>query len=126
MTGITILAPPVISVSASTVSPGGNTIECQIDETLVMVEVSTIGIQGPKGNSAVSKKSEHLTGVIDGINTTFFTTNSFIAGSATVSVNGLIQTTDDYIEFPNEKKIEFLSPPSNNVFIDVLFIHYLY
>lgn len=125
MTDVVISAPPAISVSVSTISPGGDAVECSVNETPIMVAVSSVGVQGPKGDAA-QKKSEYLRGVIDGVNTEFLTTEIFSAGSTTITINGLIQPTDSYLEIPVEKKITFAIPPSNHVFTDVLFIHYLY
>ena len=126
MTNVVVSPSPTISVSVSTISPGGDTVECGLIENPIVVNVSSIGIQGPSGGTTVRKKLEYLVGVIDGVNKDFSTTENFIEGSAVISINGLEQTPDSYTSFPQGKLISFSEAPSNNVFEDVLIIHYLY
>lgn len=85
-----------------------------VDEPVV--EIITIGIEGPQGppgpgGGAASLRREEPLGTIDGANTTFSTAVSFVAGSTVLYLNGLAQSVpEDYAESAPDE-IETVDPP---------------
>ncbi len=71
------------------------------------------------------RTQERLTGIINGVNKVFTTTENFVAGSTKVFINGLRQELGvDYTE-TDDNEITFQDAPSNTGFTDVLLIEYL-
>ena len=88
-------------------------------------EGGTYNIDGAPHTHENTYVSESLFGIIDNINTEFFTTRIFQGGTTLVTINGLEQLLDtDYFEIPLEKKIIFSDPPRNVGFTDAVHIRY--
>lgn len=72
-------------------------------------------------NSTTKIYNEILSGILDGSNATFMTSQAFVSGTEEIKINGLTQLiTRDYTISP-PKTIQFTSSPEPN---DRLFISY--
>lgn len=104
------------------------TVEVQDDDVVVVnevtvtevIEVGLTGLQGPRGEPAGALRREQPIGDIDGSNTTFLTSQQFVAGSTQLYLNGLLQSEGDYAEQGTDTLV-FIQPPEPGDLVTVLY-----
>lgn len=83
---------------------------------------TTTGITWVDTSSTVNLKNEFPTGIIDGINKFFTTSQPYVSGSLMLFRNGI---KDSHFGEISDTQIEIETPPSNTGFTDVIEVTYI-